>query len=131
MAEAATCWCGREIPVLVLWTAFSRRSGVKCSKCSKGLSKDDLARYVDNHEYAKANFIAYQQVVRFGWTSAETVLNAEPNLNPQMIGALFTGLCRTGLIQRYEGDRASGGAVFEAGPRFPGESARLGQQLGQ
>lgn len=79
---------------------------------------------------AKAYILAYGQLVNYGWTNYDSLVNAGVQGNPHAIGGLFSGLVRAGLIKRAEAPTKSKLAsfvdpkpVFVPGPRFPTSGA--------
>lgn len=125
-----SCWCGREIPVTVLWVAFATSKPLVCSKCERAITRENLLHCVEHNVCANAAYAAYRQITRYGWTSSGALCNAT-GIGAKVIGGLLAGLQRSGLIQKYEGEQtlAMGeDTIFEAGPNFPPQSARLKKQ---
>jgi hypothetical protein len=118
-----SCECGREVPVIVLWTALSKDTDLRCRACGSCLTIACLRGLAEDNAYVRTVYAVYAQIVRYGWTSSDALVNAGVNDDTQMIGGLLTGLRRAGLIQKI---KESGRAKFEPGPRFP-HSKRLPQ----
>jgi hypothetical protein len=120
------CTCGRSISVMALWTAFTRGKQLKCGGCGQRIDPKSLA--VDADDYTASVMAAYTQLVRYGWTSSDSIKNAvELRGNPRILGGLLAGLQRAGLIKKagdaHEIENLSAivdpKPIFVPGPLFP------------
>jgi hypothetical protein len=135
--DKLTCGCGREIPVLALWTALSVRARLKCSACGCQITYEFMVQRAEESEYAKAVIVAYYLLVRFRWVSVDAIENAGVQLDPKVVGGIFTGLQRAGLIHRIGGVpkavhllvEPEPKVMFEPGPRFPAPQAAFANSI--
>lgn len=118
--------CEREIPATALWSACARKARLQCRECRRQVTHESLSRLAESSEFAKAALVAFAQLVRYGWTSADAIENAGVHADPRALGGLITGLQRAGFIRKAEREPRNPvlsivdpKPVFLPGPMFP------------
>lgn len=111
------------------WTGLVLHKPLRCSGCGGLTTEADMAALVDSggaSDSDRAAIVACMQIVRYGWTSYDSINNAVTLKDGKAVGGLLAGLQRAGLIRRVAEKPNSLAAMiveskpmFERGPTFP------------
>lgn len=124
-----SCACGREVPVIAVWTALSKALPLRCSACRSTITRTSLFDDADDAgDHPQAVLAAYAQLVSFGKTSHAAIMNAiRADADPRVVAGLLAGLMRAGLIEKAQAQpdnveqlvSADQSPVYIPGPLFP------------